>query len=161
MARLIALMSLVALGLSGAPVHEPVHAGGRQRSMTVTKRSDWGSVIVMFQLGDRKVFSTAELGRIESSGAAALRRRPGASARPLALAAPAVRAPGQHAQTPPINQSPAHRKLGYDSSVAKTRTRAPFQADYRPRPLRRVARPVLTLQLRCPSAKRRTAHHRR
>jgi hypothetical protein len=27
MARVIALMALTALGLSGAPVHEPVHAG--------------------------------------------------------------------------------------------------------------------------------------
>jgi hypothetical protein len=35
-------------------------------------------------------------------------------------------------------------KLGDDISFAKMRTRAPFQTDYRPRPLRRVARSVLT-----------------
>ena len=40
MARVIALAALAALGLSGAPFHEPFHADGRQRSMTVTERSD-------------------------------------------------------------------------------------------------------------------------
>jgi hypothetical protein len=40
MARLIASMALVALGLSGASFHEPFPADGRQRSMTVTERSD-------------------------------------------------------------------------------------------------------------------------
>ena len=40
MTRLITLTALVALGLSGAPFHEPFHADGRQRSMTVAKRSD-------------------------------------------------------------------------------------------------------------------------
>ena len=40
MARVIALMALAALGLSGATFHEPFHADGRQRSMTVTERSD-------------------------------------------------------------------------------------------------------------------------
>ena len=40
MARVIALTALAALGLSGAPVHEPVHAGGRYHHITVTQRSD-------------------------------------------------------------------------------------------------------------------------
>ena len=39
-APVIALMTPAALGLSGDPVHEPVHADGRQWSMTVTERSD-------------------------------------------------------------------------------------------------------------------------
>jgi hypothetical protein len=36
-------MALVTLGLSGDPVHEPVHADGMQRPMTVTERSDQNS----------------------------------------------------------------------------------------------------------------------
>ena len=39
-ARVTALTALAALGLSGAPFHEPFHAGGRWRSMNVTKSSD-------------------------------------------------------------------------------------------------------------------------
>ena len=40
MAQVIALTALAALGLSGAPFHEPFHADGRQWSMAVTERSD-------------------------------------------------------------------------------------------------------------------------
>jgi hypothetical protein len=40
MTRVIALMALVALGLSGGSFHEPFHAECRRRSMTVTERSD-------------------------------------------------------------------------------------------------------------------------
>ena len=39
MARAIALTTLAALGLSGAPFHEPFRADGRQRSATVTQCS--------------------------------------------------------------------------------------------------------------------------
>ena len=38
MARIIALTTPGALGLSGAPVHEPVHAWRQQYPMTVTQR---------------------------------------------------------------------------------------------------------------------------
>ena len=38
MARVIALTTLGALGLSGAPVHEPVHAWQQAIPMTVTQR---------------------------------------------------------------------------------------------------------------------------
>jgi hypothetical protein len=38
MARVIALTALVALGLSGTPVHEPVHTWHRQYPVTVTER---------------------------------------------------------------------------------------------------------------------------
>jgi hypothetical protein len=51
MTRIIALTALTTLGLSGAPVHEPVHAGDRQRSMIVTTRSGWDLGVVMLQLG--------------------------------------------------------------------------------------------------------------
>ncbi len=37
-APVIALTALAALGLSGYPVHEPVHAGGRRRSIIVDSR---------------------------------------------------------------------------------------------------------------------------
>ena len=40
MPQVIALAALAVLGLSGAPVHEPVHAGGRQCSSNVTERSN-------------------------------------------------------------------------------------------------------------------------
>ncbi len=39
MTRVIALMTLAALGLPGAPVHEPVHAGDRQYPTIVTERN--------------------------------------------------------------------------------------------------------------------------
>jgi hypothetical protein len=38
MARIIALTAPDALGLSGAPVHEPVHAWGQAIPMAVTQR---------------------------------------------------------------------------------------------------------------------------
>jgi hypothetical protein len=38
MTRIITLTALVALGLSGAPVHEPVHAWRQAIAMTVTQR---------------------------------------------------------------------------------------------------------------------------
>jgi hypothetical protein len=40
MTQIIALTALAALGLSDAPVHEPVHAGPRQSLMIVTQRSN-------------------------------------------------------------------------------------------------------------------------
>jgi len=40
MAPTFALIALVALGLSGAPFHEPFHADGTQRPITVTERGD-------------------------------------------------------------------------------------------------------------------------
>jgi len=40
MARLIALTALVALGFSDATFHEPFHADGTHRPITVTERSD-------------------------------------------------------------------------------------------------------------------------
>jgi hypothetical protein len=40
MTHVIALTALAALGLSRASSHEPSHADGRQRSMTVTERGD-------------------------------------------------------------------------------------------------------------------------
>jgi hypothetical protein len=43
-----------------------------------------------------------------------------------------------------LELSEGRSKLGDVISFAKTRTKAPFQTDYRPRPLRRVARSVLT-----------------
>jgi hypothetical protein len=39
MTRVIALMTLAALGLSEAPVHEPVHGRRQAISVTVTQRS--------------------------------------------------------------------------------------------------------------------------
>lgn len=39
MARLIALIALAALGFSDATFHEPFHADGTQRLITVTERS--------------------------------------------------------------------------------------------------------------------------
>lgn len=39
-ARVITLTAPTALGLFGAPFHEPFHADGRKRSMTLTERSD-------------------------------------------------------------------------------------------------------------------------
>jgi hypothetical protein len=43
-----------------------------------------------------------------------------------------------------LELSEERSKLGDGISFAKTRTKASFQTDYRPRPLRRVARSVLT-----------------
>jgi hypothetical protein len=40
MARLIASTALSALGLSGAPFHEPVQADGRVATLSVTERGD-------------------------------------------------------------------------------------------------------------------------
>jgi hypothetical protein len=40
MPQVIALAALAALGLSGAPVHEPVHVGGRHCSGNVTERGN-------------------------------------------------------------------------------------------------------------------------
>jgi len=39
MPQVIALAAIAALGLSGAPVHEPVHVSGRPYSGNVTERS--------------------------------------------------------------------------------------------------------------------------
>jgi hypothetical protein len=39
MTQVVALTALTALGLSRAPVHEPVHADGRGLPMTITERS--------------------------------------------------------------------------------------------------------------------------
>jgi hypothetical protein len=39
MARVIALTTLAAPELSEGPVHEPVHAGGKQYPMMVTQRN--------------------------------------------------------------------------------------------------------------------------
>ena len=41
MARVIARIALVALGLSGATFHEPFHADKDQHPMAVTKSSEW------------------------------------------------------------------------------------------------------------------------
>jgi hypothetical protein len=50
MARVIALMALAALELSGAPVHEPVHGRRQAICVTVTQRSDLDSSTAMADL---------------------------------------------------------------------------------------------------------------
>jgi hypothetical protein len=50
MTRVIALMALAALGLSEAPVHEPVHGRRQARSVVVTGRSGPGSSPAMAHL---------------------------------------------------------------------------------------------------------------
>ena len=50
MTRVIALMALAALGLTEAPVHNPVHAGRQHRPATETERSDQNLVAAMPRL---------------------------------------------------------------------------------------------------------------
>jgi hypothetical protein len=50
MAQSIAMTALVALGFPDAPFHEPFHADGRQRSITVTGRSDWAKMSASVQV---------------------------------------------------------------------------------------------------------------
>ncbi len=121
MAQAIALTALAVLGLSGAPVHEPVHADGGQRPIAVTERSErnppqrcrnlttWSN-----RTGHPPVRCAAELSRTRSSGAAAQRRGP-TSVPPLGLGRPARRTLGHHAQPLPDRSTcpPACRRMRY------------------------------------------------
>jgi len=84
MARIIALMALTALGLSGAPVHEPVHARGPScqviplLSVTSLKAPTVGRDLGLLELADMTVGAA-----IGSVGGLATRLRPGADGRPL------------------------------------------------------------------------------
>jgi hypothetical protein len=55
----IALTAFVTLGLSGDPVHEPVHAGGENRPMAVTS-----AVTRTHRSGDANL-STCPMGQVE------------------------------------------------------------------------------------------------
>ncbi len=64
MAQVITLIASVALGISGASFHEPFHADGRQRSMTVTERShrDLSQRFPSLTMWSDGAFETAESG---------------------------------------------------------------------------------------------------
>jgi len=100
MTRIIALTALAALGLSGAPVHEPVHAWRRRQCpMTVTQR-DTINIRAVFKATRLDAGAMAHLHGMAQSVVAAGTRR----AVRRRIAAKAVRVSRQvprHQQVPP------------------------------------------------------------
>jgi hypothetical protein len=147
MTRVIALMAFAALGLSGTPVHEPVHVERQGYPMTVTQRSSRGSSFAPAAVAASATLCTVKSGSMAGRGpgrwrtgthrsAARRRRRPAEPGSRLGISRSGCRCLGRWPASDPVGLGVLTDTLSAADHVVEGNVdQAPVEVDVSEQPM--------------------------